>query len=88
MTARPMPKVMAPLVDGRAVIREPWVGYLRGIEEMSREADALAARATTLEGRKAALVADLAASPTVEDIGSAFNDLLAKLKAANLMETV
>ena len=35
---------------------------------------------------KARLVDDLGATPTVGQISTAFNDLLAKLKAAGLME--
>jgi hypothetical protein len=67
-----LPHNTTPVLDGKLMTR-PWYAFF---DEMTRRQNTLAA-----------FVADLGASPTVEQISTAFNALLEALQDAEMQET-
>ena len=68
-----MPDVGTSILNALGEFEAPWHRYLGGVE--------------TLSSRVAANQTDIDASPTNEQLATAHNALLAKLKAAKLMES-
>lgn len=76
-----VPSASEPLLDAGGRLSRAWHTFFASLTDKLNEVDA------DQTDRVAAFVADLTASPTVEQIATAFNSLLEGLQDSGLQET-